>query len=91
MKKDIKNKTELLKRFIRNEIKNNLNTQRMRLNEYINVSSEIEGETVDIIIGTAEGKVGIGIRQKNDLNPIQYAILSKSDALHMISALQKLI
>ena len=91
MKKDIKNKTELLKRLIRNEIKNILNTQRMHLNEYINVTSEIDSETADIIIGTTEGKVTIGIKSKEDLTSIHYIILSKKDVLQMIAALQKLI
>ena len=89
--KKVSKSSELLKSLIKNEIKNVLSTRRKHLNEYVTITDKVEGETSDVIIGTGDGKVVIGMKSKDDLNQIQYISFSKEDILQIIIALKKFI
>ena len=86
-------KSELLRNLIRSELKKELESRGIQLNEYISTAAEIDGNDTDIQIGTTEqGQfISIGIREKGDVAPIKYFNLTRNEVKQVIDALQKLI
>jgi hypothetical protein len=86
-------KSQLLRNLIRSELKKELESRGIKLDEYVTASDTIEGKFSDIVIGTTDSgkELTIGIRAKGEATPLKYVVITREEAKRISDSLSKFL